>query len=346
MLWLERKYLSMVMANLDRSKWVNENTLNHRCPYCGDSQKNLYKARGYHVVKEQSFIYKCHNCGKTTSSVNFIKENFPTVHKEYLKEFLAEQGHKPKRKMPSSDNFKCTPRTDILNKNETEKGEKKMLEAIAFPVVEKHEARQYLLDRKVPEFAMKDLWFVPQAQTLNLLSNKYKDRVLGQDPRIVLPFYNEIGELVGVSGRAINESPLRYLTMRFRDDVPLIFNLNKVDRTKTIYVTEGPIDSLFLPNSIAVAGSDFKKIPEDIKDNAILVYDNEPRNTEIVKKIEQVIDLGYSVCIWNDRRITECNDINDMIMSGLSESEVVEIINRNTVKGLSAKLQLMEYKKT
>ena len=340
MLWLERKYLSMVMANLDRAKWVNENTLNHRCPYCGDSQKNLYKARGYHFVKEQSFIYKCHNCGKTTSSVNFIKENFSSIHKEYLIEFLSEKGHKPKRKMPSSDNFKFTPRTDILNTKENS------LSAVAFPVSEKHVARKYLLDRKVPEFAMKDLWFVPQAQTLNLLSDKYKDRVLGDDPRIVLPFYDEIGELVGVSGRAINDSPLRYLTMRFRDDVPLIFNLNNVDRTKTIYVTEGPIDSLFLPNSIAVAGSDFKKIPEDIKDNAILVYDNEPRNTEIIKKIEEVIDLGYNVCIWNDKRITECKDINDMIMSGLSESEVVEIINRNTVKGLSAKLQLVEYKKT
>ena len=102
MLWLERKYLSMVMSNLDRAKWVNENTLNHRCPYCGDSQKNVYKARGYHFVKEQSFIFKCHNCSKTTSSVNFLKDNFPTIHKEYLKEFLSEKGHKPKKKMLSS----------------------------------------------------------------------------------------------------------------------------------------------------------------------------------------------------------------------------------------------------
>ena len=151
--------------------------------------------------------------------------------------------------------------------------------------------------------------------------------------------------MIGVSGRAINDSPLRYMTMRFRDDVPLIFNLNNVDKTKTIYVTEGPIDSLFLPNSIAVAGSDFKKIQDDIKDNAILIYDNEPRNAEIIKKIEEVIDLGYKVCIWNDRRIEDCKDINDMIIKGLSESEIIEIINRNTVYGLSAKLQLMEYKK-
>ena len=344
MLWLERKYLSMVMANLDRSKWVNENTLNHRCPYCGDSQKNIYKSRGYHFVKEQSFIYKCHNCGKTTSSVNFLKENFPVVHREYLKEYLSEQGHKPKRKMPSSEKFKFTPQTDILNKSES-KNKDSSLKAIAFLAAEKTEARQYLIDRKVPEYAIKDIWFVPQAQTLHLLSDKYTDRVLGNDPRIVLPFYNENGELVGVSGRAINNSTLRYLTMRFRDDVPLIFNLNSVDRTKTIYVTEGPIDSLFLPNGIAVAGSDFKKIPEDIKDNAILVYDNEPRNKEIIKKMDEVIDLGYRVCIWNDKRITEYKDINDMIMSGLSESEVVDIINSNTVYGLSAKMQLMEYKK-
>ena len=334
----------MVMANLDRSKWVNENTLNHRCPYCGDSQKNIYKSRGYHFVKEQSFIYKCHNCGKTTSSVNFLKENFPVVHREYLKEYLSEQGHKPKRKMPSSEKFKFTPQTDILNKSES-KNKDSSLKAIAFLAAEKTEARQYLIDRKVPEYAIKDIWFVPQAQTLHLLSDKYTDRVLGNDPRIVLPFYDENGELVGVSGRAINNSPLRYLTMRFRDDVPLIFNLNSVDRTKTIYVTEGPIDSLFLPNGIAVAGSDFKKIPEDIKDNAILVYDNEPRNKEIIKKMDEVIDLGYRVCIWNDKRITEYKDINDMIMSGLSESEVVDIINSNTVYGLSAKMQLMEYKK-
>ena len=108
----------MVMSNLDMSKWINENTLNHRCLYCGDSQKNVYKARGYHFVKEQSFIYKCHNCGKTTSSVNFIKENFPTIHREYLKEFLSEKGHKPKKKMLSSSQFKFTPRTEILNKKD------------------------------------------------------------------------------------------------------------------------------------------------------------------------------------------------------------------------------------
>lgn len=214
-----------------------------------------------------------------------------------------------------------------------------------FPAYEKHVAREWCENRMIPTDKIKDLWFVPQAQTLHLLDKKYHDRVLGDDPRVVIPFYDKDGELIGVSGRAINDSPLRYLTMRFLDDVPLIYNWDKVDKSKTIYVTEGPIDSLFLPNAISVGGSDFKKIDDSIKENAILIYDNEPRNTEIIKKIEEVIDLGYSVCIWNDRRVSDLKDINDMILSGLSQDDLVDIITSNTYKGLSAKAKLTEYKK-
>jgi hypothetical protein len=189
------------------------------------------------------------------------------------------------------------------------------------------------------------LWYVENAQSLSILHRKYKDRVLGNDPRIIIPFLNEKGELIGISGRAINDSPLRYLTMRFLDDVPLIYNLNTVDKSKTVYVTEGPIDSLFLPNSIAVGGSDFKKINKEFKENAILIYDNEPRNTEILKKIEEVIELGWTVCLWNDMRVSEFKDINDMVNGGLSPETITDIVDNCSFNGLSAKLKFMEYKK-
>ena len=341
MLWLERKYLSQVLSSLDQAKWKNENTLNHRCPYCGDSQKNQYKARGFHFTVEQNFIYKCHNCGKSTSSVNFLKDHFPVIHKEYIKEWLKENGKSPRaKKTRSSNDFKFTPRKELLNMKEVD------LSALCFRANEKTVAREYLQERNIPDEQIKKLWFVPTAQTLAGFSEKYKDRVLGNDPRVVIPFFNEEGELIGVSGRAINDSPLRYLTMRFVDDVPLIYNINNVDNTKTIFVTEGPIDSLFLPNSIAVGGSDFKKLNNKFKDNAIIIYDNEPRNTEIIKKLEEVINLGWNVCIWNDRRVSEFKDINDMIQGGLTQDDVVEIITSNTYNGLSAKAKLTEYKKT
>jgi DNA-directed RNA polymerase subunit RPC12/RpoP len=341
MLWLERKYLSMCIAHLGHAKWKNENTLNHRCPYCGDSKKNQYKARGYHFVVEQNFVYKCHNCGKATSSVHFMKDHFPTIHRDYLKEWLTEQGVKPKpKKLLSANEYKFTPQQDLLNISvET-------LKAVCWPAWDKIVSREYLQNRKIPDEKIEELWYVNNSQYLSNLSEKYKDRVLGNDPRIVLPFFAENGELVGVSGRAMNDSPLRYLTMKFLEDVPLIYNLNKVDKTKTIYVTEGPIDSLFLPNSIAVGGSDFKKLDDSIKDNAVIIFDNEPRSKEIIKKLEEVIDLGYKVVIWHNKRVNGLKDINDMIMDGLSQTNVLDIINTSIFDGLSAKLKLMEYKKT
>jgi hypothetical protein len=133
--------------------------------------------------------------------------------------------------------------------------------------------------------------------------------------------------------------------MKFHEEVPLIYNLHKVDKSKTIYVTEGPIDSLFLPNSIAVGGSDFTKIDDSLKENAVLIYDNEPRNGEILKKLNHVIELGFSVCIWNDRRVNDLKDINEMILNGLTNDEVVDIIDNCTYTGLSAKAKFMEYKK-
>ena len=338
----------MVVANLDRAKWTNENTLNHRCNYCGDSQKNPNKARGFHFVIEQSFVFKCHNCGKSTSSINFLKEHFPVMHKEYMKEWLQEKGLKPKKhasahKMPSANKFKFTPREEILNKDDIMSEEN--LKILMKPCSEVAVAKKYLEDRKIPSQHYTQLYYTDKPQNLSFLSPKYRDRVLGTDPRIVLPFYSEEGELIGLSGRAINDSPLRYLTMRFRDDLPLIFNLHNVDKTKTIFVTEGPLDSLFLPNSIAVAGRGFKKIGDVIKDNAVLIFDNEPRNKEILKKLEEVIDLGYSVVIWNDKRLDGLKDINDMIKNGLTVTEVIDIIDKCTFHGLSAKAKFMEYKR-
>tara|TARA_R110000868_G_scaffold1245_2_gene9647 strand:+ start:285 stop:1088 length:804 start_codon:yes stop_codon:yes gene_type:complete len=266
------------------------------------------------------------------------------MHKEYLKEYLQEKGVKPRaQKMPSSNSFKFTPKKEILNKSDIMSEEN--LKFLMKTCGEVPVARKYLEDRQIPFEHYSSLYYTETPQILSFLSDKYKDRVLGTDPRIVLPFYDESGELIGLSGRAINNSPLRYLTMRFQDDLPLIFNLHKVDKTKTILVTEGPIDSLFLPNSIAVAGSDFKKIDDSIKENAVLIYDNEPRNREILKKLSEVIDLGYSVCIWNDKRLDGLKDINEMILNGLTVDEVVSIIEKCTFSGLSAKTKFMEYKK-
>ena len=162
------------MSSLDMAKWVNEHT-QPQMSLLKDSQKNKYKSRGYHFVKEQSFIYKCHNCGKTTSSVNFIKDHFPVQHKEYLKEWLQDK--KPVQKMPPASKVQVHSR-EINHLNTKDDS----LKAVAVPVSEKAIARNYLLERKISEEMMKDLWYVDNAQVLSFSKFKItENRVLGND---------------------------------------------------------------------------------------------------------------------------------------------------------------------
>ena len=76
MLWVDKKYLRLISSRFRNSKWKNEDLLNHSCPYCGDSEKNPHKARGYHFVYKDTFMYKCHNCGVATGLTQLIEPTF------------------------------------------------------------------------------------------------------------------------------------------------------------------------------------------------------------------------------------------------------------------------------
>ena len=210
--------------------------------------------------------------------------------------------------------------------------------------IDSEQARDYLNIRNIPKDKWDDLFYIEHSQSLASLDYKYKDRVFGTDPRLVFPFYSRQGQLVGISGRALNNNELRYLTLKIDETLPLVYGLRKVDFNNTVYVTEGPIDSLFLPNSIAVAGSDFTKLKNIVPvSQAVVVFDNEPRNPEIVKKMGQMIDDGFTICMW-PKSIVE-KDINDMILSGLSSNVLLQMIDKNKVSGLQARMALSDWSK-
>ena len=109
------------------------------------------------------------------------------------------------------------------------------------------------------------------------------------------------------------KAKLRYITIMLDEEQPKIFGLDKVKDNKPVYIVEGPFDSTFLENSVAMAGSD-----ADVRtfgwSNYIWIFDNEPRNREIVARISKVIDRGDQVVIW-PKNIQQ-KDINDMFLAG------------------------------
>ena len=103
-------------------------------------------------------------------------------------------------------------------------------------------------------------------------------------------------------------------------------------------MVEGPFDSTFIDNSVALCGSDGDVGCLEGSD-IIFVYDNEPRNQEIVRRIGDTIDRGSKVVIWPTNILEK--DINDMVLSGL---DVKSVIESNVYFGLEAKLKFTNWK--
>jgi hypothetical protein len=186
------------------------------------------------------------------------------------------------------------------------------------------------------------LYYIDDIRKINQLSEKYKERLKTDEPRMVIPFYDSDDKLVGVTCRALRGEELRYVTIKIDDDAIQVFNINNVDKSKTIYVTEGPLDSLFLDNAIAVTGTSFNKLEQLNlnKDKLVVIIDNQPRNKEVVKLYNSMIDKGYSVVIWP--QTLQEKDINDMVLSG---KDVKKIVKQNTFSGLEAKTKFISWKR-
>ena len=149
--------------------------------------------------------------------------------------------------------------------------------------------------------------------------------------------------MFAAQGRAFGSEQPKYLTVKF-DDRPKIFGLDRADFTQTVYVVEGPIDSLFLDNAIAVAGSDMLQVVREYnKDNLVMVLDNERRSRETVSKMQTLIDNDYQLCIWPENNPHK--DINEMILAGMTSTEIQNQIEENVSAGLSARIRLADWKR-
>ena len=340
-LWIDQQYIGIISIRLDKFSRKGDYLYNFRCPLCGDSQTNRNKARGYLYAQKGGMFYKCHNCSASMSLGTLIKELDSSLYKEYCLE-RYKAGETGIRKAHKDHGFIFKPVFfESTKKTNAFKG-------LLLPINKlsnNHEALKYLQSRKIPEHRYEDLYFVDDIQKFKQFADGYDEKIKGNEPRLVLPFFDEKKELIGLSGRAIRGEKLRYITIRIKDDAPMIFNQQNVNKFQTIYVTEGPIDSLFLPNAISVGNANLKSAGEIFdKNNLILIWDNEPRNKEIVREIKSAIDDGFKVCIWPQQILEK--DINDMIVKQkLNIEEILFTINKNTFSESKALLQFNLWKK-
>lgn len=338
---IDVKYLRLISSRLRNFKQKDSNLFNFSCNFCGDSQKNKSKARGYAFEKSGGLFYRCHNCGVSTNLGNLVKHTDSALYQEYILErYKAGESGNSNYKKPTFDIPQ--PKFDKVKRQTTFEYADKISD-----LPSGHFCLTYVQKRKIPEKFFDKLYFTTNYEKFIRKLIPDCDKELVPDARLIIPFYDQYNELIAVTGRSLESGNkvLRYVTVRTNDSKDkLLFGMDTVDLNKPVRIVEGQLDSLFLNNCIASGDGNLSIAAKNIEcKEKILIYDNEKRNKEILKMMHNSIELGYKVVIWPD--YIESKDINEMVMSGISPDAIEEIISNNTFSGLEAQTRFTFWKR-
>ena len=330
--FVDQKYIGLVSSRLEKFKQVKTGLYNFRCIYCGDSQKNKNKTRGYIYGYKNDHNYKCHNCGVSKSFTNFLKDIDSSLYDQYVME---------RYKNGSTGKGSNTPEPKFTF--EKPKFTKKAFDLPSIAELNKeHSARIYLENRKIPQDFLSKLFYCEKFKQWTNEQKETFESTKYDEPRIIIPLINN-GEIFGFQGRSLSKKPkVKYITIILDENQPKIYGLDRIDWNKTVYVVEGPFDSMFIDNSIAMVGADIDKMffITNFETNFVMVYDNEKRNKEMTARLEKSIEMKFPVVIW-PKDLKE-KDINDIVLSG---QDVESMLKLNTYQGLEANLKFTNWKK-
>lgn len=338
-LYIDRKYLSLVSPKLEKFTQKSEFLWNFRCNICGDSQKNKNKMRGYIYRRKNDLFFSCHNCGASHTFGTFLKLTDRSLYNAYQLDCYSD-GNAPKVKKP--DFSAMSSSKPVFAKKDKVEIDLPSIESLS----DTHKAKVYVKERKIPKKYYSKLYYADNFYDFVLKMVPDFDKKVYNESRLIIPFYGENGDLLGFSGRDLSDKPkVKYITIKLSESNPKVYGLDEVNKDKKIYVVEGPVDSMFLYNSLAVMDATlYNIIPTIGSYDYVFIYDNEPRNKDIVRNMKKTIDMGKTICIWPSN--IEQKDINDMVLKGnLSPSEIQSIIDNNSFSGLQATLELGRWNK-
>jgi transcription elongation factor Elf1 len=340
MLYIDAKYAQILGSRLRNFKQKKDYLWNYSCPVCGDSSKNKLKARGYIYRTEADLFVKCHNCNYSTNIGNLIKYVDTKLYDEYVLERYKAGATRYNAHKDVSEILPEPTKIQLLEDDILESLNRIDTLDVSHPAV------KYVLSRKIPRDMWHLLYFAPKFKKfVNSVTPKFVEPIVDEHPRMIIPYFTPAGKCFAFQGRAYGNEEPKYYTIKVDETQEKIYGLERIDYAKRIIVVEGPIDSLFLQNAVAVSGASFDTPTiRQLLANATIVMDNEPRSREITKFLEKNIEAGYSVCMFPEHIIQK--DINDMILDGkMPIDEIVDTINTNTFKGIEAKLKFSTWKK-
>ena len=334
-LTIERPFIGQIGSRLEQFKTVRKDVWVARCPICGDSKKKKFLKRFYIYKKDNKYSVKCHNCGHASTFHQFLEDYHNDLYREYQLEKF------PQKSKLSKSRFSHVK--DVIPKKVVCTGFDYSSLIWFEELPEDHPARIYVEKRKIPfelvHYAPKFSKFIEELD-MDRYTLSYRN---SHEPRMIIPFFREDGLSTVFQARAFSKTEsLRYITIKEHDDESKVYGMERVDKEKPVWCSEGPIDSMMIPNCIAMSGIS-TALPKGISEFRF-VFDNEPRQPDVIKNMRKRLRSGHKVVIFPEM-VTQ-KDLNDMVVSGMSSEKILDMLENNLYDKEIGLLKLKEWSKT
>lgn len=332
---IEEKYLLLLSSRFRNFKKTGQEAYSFSCPVCGDSKKSRSKARCTYFVKKNTPIVRCFNCNYSKKAQYFIQDIDPSLYFSLIKEKIKNREFLEER---VSKKVEPNPVEELSDDNAEILSTVKKISDLD----PSHPARRYCKKRMIPENRFDDLYYTPRFKRWvnRFIPGKFKNPEENEEPRLII--FSRLGNQInGFIGRSFDpKSKAKYISIAL-NNTPRLFWAERVDLSRQHWICEGPIDAMFLPDCIAVGTS---SIYTAANKNSILIPDNQPRNPDIVKIIERCIKTDCKgVVLWPED--WSYKDINDAILAGITQNELLDVIKKNTYSGLMAELKFANWRR-
>lgn len=315
-------------------KLRHKNGYNFECPICNEGKSAGKKRRGFYNADDNYFY--CHNCNRgwdvikwiqTVCGINYheIVEESQSYNYTTIDESVSARFYEPVKKT----DFGTLPEDSINLFDDCQ-----LNYYIHEPTVRM--AHQIITSRRIDKAINK-----PKSIWVSLKDKIHKNR-------LCIPFYDEDNQIRFYQTRTIlaedmNDKPKYLSKLNAEKRVYGINNVNPL--IDYLFIFEGPIDSMFIENGVAVCGLHLTESQQVILNKYALyekiwVPDNQFIDNAAREKSLQMIDDGASVFIW-PKELRQFKDLNEIVCKYQLNKIAPNVIINNTYKGLEAKTKLL-----
>lgn len=349
-------YLEEAMSYYDNfHRHYSDGTLHCKCHICGDSKTRNNISRLNAQNYGGTWFVKCYNCGYSGNWLSYLRDYHPSIFESCMTEIKFGEIKKLKDRSEGTKKPEISTKDEVKEEVPIEKNDPK--KSIIFPptvykisdIQESHSVVQYVKNRKIPRRVWDKLYFTNDFRSLVCMYKEMGDGYSNyKEPRLVIPIFSEDNLIVGFQGRALRkeDEAIKYMTIKVDDNASKLYGLERVDPDKTIFVLEGPLDSLFLSNAIAMTGGSLSLDKMPFPDKRVYVLDIERRHQDTHTRISNLISSGERVVLFDNCQ-WEGKDINDLLLKNdITVEDIENYMHNNIVSGWEARVRFDRWSKT